>query len=62
MLTARRFFVNPGHLWAVSAVGGSLLRRRSSVSVVLDVQRFCNLLKFGSVGFSYFVEECGGRS
>ena len=37
VLTARRLFVIPGHMWAVRAVGGSLSRRRSSVSVVLMV-------------------------
>ena len=37
VLTARRLFVFPGHLWAICAVGGSLSRRRSSVSVVFMV-------------------------
>ena len=37
MLTARRLFVIPGHLWAVRAAGVSLLRRRSSVPVVFMV-------------------------
>ena len=37
VLTARRLFVIPGHLWAICAVGGSLSRRRSSVSVVFMV-------------------------
>ena len=37
VLTGRRLFVIPGHLWDVRAVGGSLSRRRSSVSVVFMV-------------------------
>ena len=37
VLTARRLFVTLGNLWAVCAVGGSLSRRRSSVSVVFMV-------------------------
>ena len=27
-----------------------------------DGERFCDLLKFCSVGFNSFVEECDGRS
>ena len=38
--TARRLFVIPGHLCATLAAGGSLSRRRSSVSVVFIVSPF----------------------
>ena len=37
VLTSRRFFVIPGHMWAVRDVGGGLSRRSSSVSVVFIV-------------------------